>query len=68
MVFAVELGRRATMERDWEFKMMDVSELFKQAMDVFLWEGCLRIIKCCEAKELSIVGKLIRYVLSRSLG
>lgn len=54
------------MGKEWETDFMDTTELFQQAMKVYLWEGCLRMIKCCGANEPVIVKNLIRYVLSPS--
>lgn len=54
------------MGKEWETDFMDTTELFQQAMKVYLWEGCLRMIKCCGANEPVMVKNLIRYVLSPS--
>lgn len=60
VVLTAELGRRVKMAKEWETEFMDMTELFQQAMKVFLWEGCLRMIKCCGANEPIMVKNLIR--------
>lgn len=48
------------MVEEWKTSIVDPTELYRQASSVFLWEGCLQLLQCCEVDEPMVSRKLIR--------
>lgn len=63
-----ELAERRRIADAWTTGMVDPSELYRQASSVFLWEGCLRLLQCCEFDEPMVARKLIRCVPCTAVG
>lgn len=60
--FEAELEERARVAEEWATSIVDPTQLYGQAAGVFLWEGCLRLLQCCELDEPMVARKLIRCV------
>ncbi len=65
---AAELADRRRILQAWTSGMVDPSDLYRQASSVFLWEGCLRLLRCCDFDEPMVARKLVRCVDFRVLG
>ncbi|CAM9590932.1 unnamed protein product, partial [Ascophyllum nodosum] len=61
------LRQRGKMEEEWEATIMDPEKLFAQASEAFLWEGCLRLMMCCNVNEPVLVRKLFRSIIWRQV-
>ena len=57
-----ELEERARIAEEWATSIVEPTQLYGQASGVFLWEGCLRLLQCCELDEPMVARKLIRCV------
>lgn len=55
-----ELAERARVVAEWTTGTADPTELCKNAMDFFLWKGCLQVLQCCDRDEPALARKLIR--------
>eukprot|EP00752_Nemacystus_decipiens_P013044 g11539.t1 len=62
-----ELDGRRRIAGAWTTGLGDPSELYRQASSVFLWEGCLRLLQCCEFDEPMVARKLIRSIIWREV-
>lgn len=48
------------MAEAWTTGVLDPTELYRQSNGVFLWEGCLQLLQCCEIDEPMIARRLVR--------
>ncbi|CAN0096856.1 unnamed protein product [Ectocarpus sp. 6 AP-2014] len=55
-----ELAERRRIAETWTTDIVDPSELYRQASGSFLWEGCLRLMQCCEFDEPIVAKRLIK--------
>ncbi|CAN0060796.1 unnamed protein product, partial [Ectocarpus fasciculatus] len=62
-----ELAERRRIAETWTTDMVDPSDLYRQASGAFLWEGCLRLMQCCEFDEPIVAKRLIRSIIWREV-
>ncbi|CAM9519333.1 unnamed protein product, partial [Ectocarpus sp. 12 AP-2014] len=62
-----ELAERRRIAETWTTDIVEPSELYRQASGSFLWEGCLRLMQCCEFDEPIVAKRLIRSIIWREV-